>query len=135
MSTEPVAESALAEPAPAPAETLELITRADENFSRGDRLALISQTVDVGVLRDRFDDFMAKLQSIVRSDEQRAGAFRLAEIQFSAEIGADGEFKLLGTGVGVSAKSGITFVLRRDEPRESGKSATSAPDLGARTGV
>jgi hypothetical protein len=120
MSTEPVSTQ--------PAETLQLITRADENFSRGDRLALINQTLDVGVLRDRFEDFMAKLQSIVRSDEQRAGAFRLAEIQFSAEIGADGEFKLLGTGVGVSAKSGITFVLRRDEPGEPGNPANSAPE-------
>ena len=103
-----------------PAGTLELITRADENFSRGDRLTLVSQALDVGVLREKFADFMAKLQSIVHSDEQRAGAFRLAEIQFTAEIAANGEFKLVGTGVGISATSAITFVLRRDESSASG---------------
>jgi len=105
--------------------TLDLITRVDENFSRGDRLTLVSQALDVGVLRERFADFMAKLQSIVRSDEERAGAFRLAEVQFTAEISANGEFKLVGTGVGVSATSAITFVLRRDERSEADSSAAS----------
>jgi hypothetical protein len=68
------------------------------------------------------------LSEPVPAEPVPAGAFRLAEIQFSAEIGADGDFKLLGTGVGVSAKSGITFVLRRDEPREPGNPAISAPE-------
>ena len=45
-----------------------------------------------------------------------SGAFQLSEIQFSAELSANGDFKLLGTGVGVSANTALTFVLsRRDK--------------------
>jgi hypothetical protein len=111
------------------ADTLELITRADDDFTRGDKLTLVTQALDVSVLRERFEDFMTKLQSIVRTDEQRAGAFRLEEVQFTAEIGADGEFKLLGAGVGVSAKSGITFVLRR----QASDSGSPEPEPDAQT--
>ena len=41
------------------------------------------------------------------------GDFELDQVQFTAEITADGDFKLLGTGVGIEAKSGVTFTLRR----------------------
>jgi hypothetical protein len=95
------------------ATTIELITRPSEDLTRGDRLVLVSKALNVDLLRERFDDFMAKLQSIVHTDDEHSGAFRLDEIQFSAEISADGEFKLMGTGVGFEAKSGVTFVLKR----------------------
>jgi hypothetical protein len=39
----------------------------------------------------------------------------LSEIQFSAEMSAEGEFKLLGTGVGVAANAALTFVLKRKD--------------------
>jgi len=93
--------------------TLEIVTRPSDDVSRGDRLILISKALNVDLLRERFDDFMAKLQSIVHTDDEHSGAFKLDEIHFSAEITADGEFKLMGTGVGVEAKSGVTFVLKR----------------------
>jgi hypothetical protein len=35
----------------------------------------------------------------------------LEEVEFSAEVSADGEFKLLGTGIGVEAKGGVKFTL------------------------
>jgi len=44
--------------------------------------------------------------------------FVLDEIAFSEEIGADGEFKLVGTGVGFSANNRVTFILRRQKLRE-----------------
>jgi hypothetical protein len=93
--------------------TIELIAHPGDDASRGDRLILVSKALKVDLLRERFDDFMDKLQSIVHSAEKQAGDFQLAEIQFSAEITADGEFKLVGTGVGVTAKSGVTFILKR----------------------
>src|SRR5690348_11942838 len=93
--------------------TIELVSRPSGDASRGDRLILVSRALKVDLLRERFDDFMDKLQSIVHSSDEQSGAFQLVEIQFSAEITADGEFKLMGTGVGVEAKSGVTFVLKR----------------------
>jgi hypothetical protein len=93
--------------------TIELVAHPGDDVSRGDRLILVSRALKVDLLQERFDDFMNKLQSIVHSADEQSGAFHLAEIQFSAEITADGEFKLMGTGVGVEAKSGVTFILKR----------------------
>jgi hypothetical protein len=93
--------------------TIELVARPSDDVSRGDRFILVSRALKVDVLKERFDDFMNKLQAIVHTADEQAGVFQLAEIQFSAEITADGEFKLMGTGVGVEAKSGVTFVLKR----------------------
>ncbi|MEM7536859.1 MAG: hypothetical protein AAF639_32060 [Chloroflexota bacterium] len=56
---------------------------------------------------------MQSLHSILSIEEQTVGDLVLDEVTFSAEIGADGEFKLLDTGVGVSVSSGVTFMLRR----------------------
>jgi hypothetical protein len=92
--------------------TIELVARPSDE-SRGDRLILVNRAVKVDLLRERFDDFMNKLQSIVHSADKQPGEFHLAEIQFSAEITANGDFKLMGTGVGVEAKSGVTFILKR----------------------
>lgn len=49
---------------------------------------------------------------MVAVEQTRVGDFVLEEIAFSAEIGINGEFKLLGTGVGASATSCVTFTLR-----------------------
>ena len=93
-------------------QTIELITREDEDISRG-RAELISKSLDIGVLREKFKDFMAGLQSIIEVDATEGGPFQLNEIQFSAEITANGDFKLLGSGVGLEAKGAVTFVLQR----------------------
>ena len=94
-------------------QTIELITREDENLSRGGRMELISKSLDIGVLREKFKDFMTGLQSIIEVDATEGGPFQLNEIQFSAEITANGDFKLLGSGVGLEAKGAVTFVLQR----------------------
>jgi hypothetical protein len=106
---------------------IELVSRPSDDASRGDRLILVSRALKVDLLRERFDDFMDKLQSIVQSSDEQSGAFQLAEIQFSAEITAEGEFKLMGTGVGVEAKSGVTFVLKRQSTPS--KRPTTGPVL------
>src|SRR3712207_2621384 len=98
------------------ASTIEVVTRQDQDESRSDRVRLISKTLDVTELREHFRSFMQQLQSIVAIGEESGSAFRLTEIQFSAEITGSGEFKLLGTGVGVEASSAITFVLQRGDP-------------------
>src|SRR5687767_5212142 len=74
---------------------------------------IVERSVAIEALRDGFTSFLGELQKIVTADATRVGDFMLAEITFSAEIGANGEFKLLGTGVGISASSAVSFVLRR----------------------
>jgi hypothetical protein len=94
---------------------IEIITREAEDYSRsrGDRLELVSEKLNISVLRDRFKSFIASLQSMIDIDKPKDLPFELDEVQFSAEISANGEFKLIGTGVGVEASSAVTFVLKR----------------------
>jgi len=92
---------------------IKVLARSDPNESRSDRTTLVASALDVGVLRDQFKVFMRSLQSILDVGEETAQGFQLAEIQFSAELTGTGEFRLLGTGVGLQASSAITFVLQR----------------------
>jgi hypothetical protein len=95
-------------------QTIELITREDENLSRGSKMELVSKSLDIDVLREKFKDFMSGLQGIIEVDASTSSPFQLNEIQFSAEITVNGDFKLLGTGVGLETKGAVTFVLRRN---------------------
>ena len=74
---------------------------------------LIEEGIPVEKLQRGFTKFMDGLAEIVKGGYNKVGDFALDEITFSAEIGADGEFKLLGTGVGVTANSGVSFTLHR----------------------
>jgi len=94
-------------------EMIDVITREEEHLSRSGKVELVSSTIEVSKLRERFKEFMSSLQSIIDVHTPSDSPFQLNEIQFSAEIAAKGDFKLLGTGVGVEANSGVTFVLQR----------------------
>ncbi len=94
---------------------INLIAREDDHTSRRGPAELVSKAVDVGLLQERFRVFMAGLQSIMQALEVKGSPFELAEITFTAEISADGDFKLLGAGVGIEANGGVTFVLKRRE--------------------
>ena len=94
-------------------DTIALITIDDNDVVRSDVTRLVTKTLPVEALRARFQKFMTVLQAIIAVQESTAGPFNLAEVQFKAEIAADGEFKLLGTGVGARATSAVTFVLKR----------------------
>jgi hypothetical protein len=78
-------------------------------------LSRVTEKISVDVLRDKFIEFMQGLEAAFAVDEVQTahGVFQLSEIQFSAEMSAEGEFKLLGTGVGLSAGAALTFVLTR----------------------
>lgn len=93
--------------------TIEIMVREDEDESRSNRVELVNKAVDVSVLREKFKSFMSGLQSIIELDAKDEDPFHLTQIQFSAEISANGNFKLLGTGVGIASKSAVTFVLGR----------------------
>jgi hypothetical protein len=97
---------------------IKLVTRPPGFEGSRDVLDYVTRPLKVNELRDKFKEFMSGLQSIVDVDEAEPGSFRLTEIQFSAEIAANGEFKLVGTGVGLEASSAVTFVLQR-KPSDS----------------
>jgi hypothetical protein len=96
-----------------PINQIEVITRADEDESRSDKVRLVSQALDVAELREQFKKFMNNLQSIIDTSDTGTTPFHLAEIEFSAEITGSGDFKLLGTGIGVEASTAVKFVLQR----------------------
>lgn len=83
----------------------------------GSELSRVTEKISVDALRDKFTQFMQSLESAFAVDEVQTahGVFQLSEIQFSAEMSAEGEFKLLGTGVGVAANAALTFVLKRKD--------------------
>jgi len=75
---------------------------------------LVEKSVDAEAIKSSYQKFLRALQEIVALPVHAAGQFSLEEVEFSAEITADGEFKLLGTGVGLEAKGGVKFKLRRN---------------------
>lgn len=100
---------------------IRILARSDPNESRSDRTTLVAATLDVSVLRDQFRGFMRSIESMIDIGQETTGGFQLAEIQFSAELTGTGEFRLLGTGVGIQASSTITFVLKPRETKAEAK--------------
>jgi hypothetical protein len=102
---------------PESADRLIVIADRDANggWRDGDELArrIVEKGLAVDELQASFERFLKNLRSVLGVDNPRVGNFVLDEITFTAEIGANGEFKLLGTGVGISVTGGLTFVLRR----------------------
>jgi hypothetical protein len=101
-----------------PTSTIEIITMEDANLSRSGRTELVSKAIDISQLHERFKEFMTHLEEIIDVDVTRTSTFELDEIEFTAEITADGDFKLLGTGVGVEVNSGIKFRLKRKPSKQ-----------------
>lgn len=95
-------------------ETINILTYEDENLSRGPQ-DLITVALDVSLLRERLRDFLQSLHSIADWDRDPDTSFQLQEIEFTVEITAEGEFKLLGVGTSASAKGAITFTLKKPE--------------------
>lgn len=78
---------------------------------------LAEEGIPLDQLQQSYNRFLDSMRAIFEQGAGRVGDFVLEEITFSAEIGANGEFKLLGTGAGISANSGVTFTLRRKPQR------------------
>jgi hypothetical protein len=77
---------------------------------------LVESGVGIDTLRQNFNRFLQSVQAIIDVEQDQVSGFELNAISFCAEIGANGDFKLLGTGVGMLARSGITFTLNRKPP-------------------
>jgi hypothetical protein len=101
-------------------ETLTVVTTVPSKL-RGDNdqaRDLLEKAIPLDTLQKNFASFLDRLQQIVALGQDHAGEFLLGEIEFSAEVGGNGEFKLLGSGVGVSVNSAITFTLRKRHSAE-----------------
>lgn len=92
---------------------LTVITFEGEHESRGVR-ELVNRTIDVETLHRQLANFIQKLEDIVSFENLRSNTFRLEEVEFSAEISAEGEFKLLGVGGTAAASGSIKFTMRRN---------------------
>ena len=79
---------------------------------------IVARPAEVLQVRENFGRFLQSLKAIVDVEVPTVGQFELDEVQFSAEISANGEFKLMGTGAGLEATSGVTFTLRRKQPAQ-----------------
>lgn len=97
---------------------ISIIGSEDQGYSRSDELTRVTRRISVDELSHNFGAFMRSLEQAfaVKDVQTSAGDFELKEIQFSAELSAEGKFSLLGTGVGVTAGSTLTFILSRKEP-------------------
>ena len=70
-------------------------------------------SLKVEALQANIDQFLDKVDRLVRSCPEHVGEFRLDEVEIHAEINGEGQVGLLGTGVSVGATAGITFVLSK----------------------
>lgn len=94
-----------------------VVTTEEQATTRGGppNISKVTNQLSVNVLRDKFTEFMESLDAAFGVDELKteAGMFQLDQIQFSVELSASGDFKLLGSGVGVAAGAALSFVLTR----------------------
>jgi hypothetical protein len=67
----------------------------------------------VETLSENVSRFLAQIESIIGRAPEDVGSFRLNEFEVSAEVSAEGKLALIGTGVGVAAKGGLTFRFER----------------------
>jgi hypothetical protein len=96
--------------------TIAVVGYEPEGMSRGVR-DIVTERISVDKLRDKLEEFLSNLQTIVDLKGEETGPFRLEEIQFTAEMTVDGEFKLVGVGVGAETKGAISLVLRRKDAK------------------
>jgi hypothetical protein len=74
---------------------------------------VVESRISVDQLQSNLGRFLDAVRTMLADQPTRAGAFELEEITIGAEISANGEFKVLGSGLAVEGSSAITLTLRR----------------------
>lgn len=90
--------------------------RSRDSKSPSQKSAQFSK-IDPEVLQEHLLDFLNKIDNLVQALPEMAGSFVLDEIELKAEITAEGELSLFGSGVKVAGTGGLTFTLKRKEPK------------------
>lgn len=96
--------------------------KADERISvvvvstpaeiRGDGHAYVSE-ISLKKLHGSFTKLRSAMSDVLAEGAAKLGAFELQEVQLAVEITASGEFRLLGSGVSVEGKGGVTLTFRK----------------------
>ncbi|MBI3942482.1 MAG: hypothetical protein HY326_05665 [Chloroflexi bacterium] len=101
-------------------DALQIVTLAmDEGNRNLDQWRQVVENIPVEVLQLSLKLFMGKLERVLgvglntEVNVPSVGPFELDTIQFRAAIGSEGEFKLLGSGIGGHAQTGVVFTLHR----------------------
>ena len=92
--------------------TIQVVTLEGEHESRG-APEWVTRALDLDQLHAQMMAFIIKLHDLVTFEERRESDFRLETVEFSAEISAEGEFKLMGVGGSAGATGTIKFVMKR----------------------
>lgn len=85
-----------------------LITTASNTRSLGR-----PKPLPVEVLSENVNIFLGQIGDVLDKAPQNIQHFHLDEISVTVEVSAKGELSLLGSGVGVEGKGGLSFVFKR----------------------
>jgi hypothetical protein len=69
-------------------------------------------SIPVEDFKSNFNQFFKTVSGLIGSMPEGNLPYAIDEIEISAEISAEGKFQLIG-GIGIGAKGGITFKLKR----------------------
>lgn len=96
-----------------------LVFVENESIKRGDNGVpkKVAKSINVVALAEQVQDFEKKLITIFkkREEEDSDSTFTLNEITISAEINSEGQIGILGSGVKVGGKAGITLTFARNK--------------------
>ena len=80
-----------------------------------DELGGSLEGIKVEELAEEFEDFKEKLSHIFLKSTDDELPFYLDEIKVIAEVSADGKLGILGSGLKVGTKAGLTFTFKRNK--------------------
>lgn len=102
-------------------ETINIFGLEDDEDSRARLFQYLRDlrfgTAEVSVehLRARLNTFLTSMTSVIQSMPDDFGEYTLETVTFTVEISAKGTVSLLGSGGEVAGKSGLAFVLKRQQ--------------------
>ena len=70
--------------------------------------------IPMNQLRSNVSSFMEGARRLMDDLDQKVGAYQLAEVEISAQIGADGKVGFLGSGMGIEASASFKLKLTRN---------------------
>ncbi len=100
------------------ADTISVVSRRPSRYLTGGMTKLSDylyedKPIKTDALREQINDFLTKMQAVIKDAPDTFGTFNLDAIELSAEISASGHVKLLGFGGEAAGKGGIKFSLKK----------------------